>query len=145
MFYFCRNLTDDLEHKQQKMPKARANIYVYSSTLFSGLIFEDEMIGIPRTARYVVRNQVETAEDAEGTSEHQRIQQYAIIRFNFEDEMICIPRTARYVIRFKDKQQKMPKARANIYVYSSTLFSGLIFEDEMICIPRTARYVMHGM
>ena len=34
----------DLEHKQQKMPKARANIYVYSSTLFSGWIFEDEMI-----------------------------------------------------------------------------------------------------
>ena len=66
------------------MPKARANIYVYSSTLFSGLIFEDEMICIPRTARYVVRNQAETAEeDAESTSEHQRIQQYAIFRFNF--------------------------------------------------------------
>ena len=41
------------------MPKARANIYVYSSTPFSGLIFEDEMICLPRTARYVVRNQAE--------------------------------------------------------------------------------------
>ena len=82
------------------MPKARANIYVYNSTLFSGLIFENETIRIPRTARYVVRNQAETAEDAESTSEHQRIQQYAIFRF-FEDEMICIPQTARYVIRFK--------------------------------------------
>ena len=71
----------DLNHKQQKMPKARANIYVYSSTLFSGLIFEDEMICIPRTARYVVRNQAETAEDAERTSEHQRLHQYAMFRF----------------------------------------------------------------
>ena len=34
----------EIKHKQQKMPKARANINVYSSTLFSGLIFEDEMI-----------------------------------------------------------------------------------------------------
>ena len=33
-------------------------------------------------ARYVVRNQAETAEDAESTSEHQRIQQYAIFRLN---------------------------------------------------------------
>ena len=72
---------------------------VYSSTRFSGLIFEDEMICIPRTARYVVRNQDETAEDAESTREHQRIMQYAIFRFNFEDEMICIARTARYVVR----------------------------------------------
>ena len=60
------------------MPKARANIYAYSSTLFSGLIFEEEMICIPRTARYVVRNQAETAEDAESMSEHQRIQQYSL-------------------------------------------------------------------
>ena len=83
------------------MPKARANIYVYSSALFSGLIFEDEMICIPRTARYVVRSQAEPAEDAESTSEHQRIQQYEFSGLIFEDEMICIPRTTRYVIRFK--------------------------------------------
>ena len=56
------------------------------------------MICIPRTARYVVRNQAETA-DAESTREHQRKMQYAIIRFNFEDEMVCIARTARYVVR----------------------------------------------
>ena len=80
------------------MPKTRANINVYSSTRFSGLSFEDEMICIPRTARYVVRNQAETA-DAESTREHQRKMQYAIIRFNFEDEMVCIARTARYVVR----------------------------------------------
>ena len=64
------------------MPKARANIDVYSSTRFTGLVFEDEMICIPRTAKYVVRNQAETAEDAESTSEHQRMQQYAIFWFN---------------------------------------------------------------
>ena len=44
----------EIKCKWQKMPKARANIYVYSyvysSTQFSGLIFEDEMICIPRTA-----------------------------------------------------------------------------------------------
>ena len=73
----------EIKQKQQKMPKARANINVYSSMRFSGLIFEDEIICIPRTARYVVRNQAETAEDAEITSEHQRIQQYAIFLFNF--------------------------------------------------------------
>ena len=32
-------------------------------------------------ARYVVRNQAETAEDAERTGEHHRIQQRAIFRF----------------------------------------------------------------
>ena len=32
-------------------------------------------------ARYVVRNQAETAEDAESTGEHHRIQQQAIFRF----------------------------------------------------------------
>ena len=76
----------ELKHKQQKMPKARANINVYSSTRLSVFIFEEEMICIPRTARYLVRNQALTAEDAESTSEHQRtqrIQQYAIFRFNF--------------------------------------------------------------
>ena len=32
-------------------------------------------------ARYVVRNQAETAEDAESTGGHHRIQQHAIFRF----------------------------------------------------------------
>ena len=35
-----------------------------------------------RTSRYVLPNQAETAEDAESTSEHQRIQQNAMLRFN---------------------------------------------------------------
>ena len=77
----------EIKQKQQKMPKARAIINIYSSTRFSGLIFEDEMIFIPRTARYVVRNQAETADDAESTSEHQRIQQFAIFRF-FSDFVV---------------------------------------------------------
>ena len=77
----------ELKHKQQKMSKARANMNVHSSTRYSRLIFEDEMIFIPRTARYVVRNQAETADDAESTSEHQRIQQFAIFRF-FSDFVV---------------------------------------------------------
>ena len=32
----------EIKQKQQKMPKARANIYVYIITRFSGLFFEDE-------------------------------------------------------------------------------------------------------
>ena len=56
------------------MRKARANIYVYSGTVFSGLIFEGQMISTPRTARYVLRNQAKTVEDAESTSDHIRIQ-----------------------------------------------------------------------
>ena len=72
----------EMMQKPQKMPKARTNNNAYSSTRFSGLIFEDEMVCIPRTARFVVRNQAEIAEDAESTSDHQRIQQYAIFRFN---------------------------------------------------------------
>ena len=48
MFYFCRN------------HKARANIYVYSSTLFSGVILETKklysMVMIPGTAWYVIWN-----------------------------------------------------------------------------------------
>ena len=55
----------------------------YSSTRFSGSIFEDEMICIPRTARYVMGIKAETAEDATSTSEHERIQQCAIFRFYF--------------------------------------------------------------
>ena len=73
----------EIKQKQQKMPKARANINVYSSTIFSSLTFEDEMIRIPRTARYVIWFKAWTAEDAKSTSEHLRIQQYAIFRFNF--------------------------------------------------------------
>ena len=69
--------------QKHKMPKARANINVYSSTRFSGLIFEDERICIPRTASYLTGIKAETAEDAKNTSEHERIQQYAIFRFNF--------------------------------------------------------------
>ena len=63
----------EIKQKQQKMPEARANINVYSSTRFFGLIFEDEMICIPRTARYVMGIKAETAEDAKSTSEHERI------------------------------------------------------------------------
>ena len=32
----------EIKQKQRKMPKARANIYVYSITRFFGLFFEDE-------------------------------------------------------------------------------------------------------
>ena len=56
-----------------------------STTLCSSSISHD-VICIPRTARYVIRNQAETAQDAESTSENLRIQQRAFFRFIFEDE-----------------------------------------------------------
>ena len=59
-----------------------------STTLCSWLIPHD-VICMPRTARYVIRNQAETAEDAESTSEHLRIQQYAIFRFIFSRRKTC--------------------------------------------------------
>ena len=59
-----------------------------STTLCSWSISHD-VICIPRTARYVIRNQAETAEDAESTSEYLRIQQYAIFRFIFWRRKNC--------------------------------------------------------
>ena len=56
VYHELQGMWYDLKHKQQKMPKARANFYVYSSTLFSGLMFEDEIVCIPRTARYVMHD-----------------------------------------------------------------------------------------
>ena len=53
------------------------------STTWCSWSISHDVICIPRTTRYVVRNQAETAEDAESTSDHQRIQQYAIFRFNY--------------------------------------------------------------
>ena len=43
------------KHKKQKMPKERANIYVYSSTPFFGLIFEDEKT-VPSSSELGHRN-----------------------------------------------------------------------------------------
>ena len=69
MFYCCRNLTDVCLLKQgvSRYPPPPTR---------PGRILENNI------ARYVVRNQAETAEDAESTSELQRIQQYAIFRFS---------------------------------------------------------------
>ena len=64
----CRNLTDVCQLKQG------GSRYPHPPTR-PGRILENNF------ARYVVRNQAETAEDAESTSEHQRVQQYDIFRF----------------------------------------------------------------
>ena len=68
MFYFCRNLTEVCLLKQggSRYPPPPTR---------PGRILENNI------ARYVVRNQAQTAEGAESTSEHQRIQQHAIFRF----------------------------------------------------------------
>ena len=74
-----------------------------STTLCSWLMSHD-VICIPRTARYVIRNQVWTTEGAESTSEYILIQQYAIFllnlwRRNYMYTTNCQVRTARYVVR----------------------------------------------
>ena len=67
MFYCCRNLTDVCLLKQGR------SRYAPPPTR-QGRILENNI------ARYVVRNQAETAEDAESTGEHHRMQ-HAIFRF----------------------------------------------------------------
>ena len=102
-----------------------------SITLCSWSIPHD-VICIPRTDRYVIRKQAETAQDTESTSEHLRIEQYAIFRFIFEDEklyrMTCTKNDSNWMIC----QVRETK--------STTLWSSSISHD-VICIPRTARYV----
>ena len=68
MFYCSRNLADVCLLKQggSRYP---------SPPTQPGRILENNI------ARYVVRNQAGTAEDAESTGEHHRIQQQAIFRF----------------------------------------------------------------
>ena len=53
------------------------------STAWYSWSMSHDVICIQRTAMYVIRNQAETAEDAESTSEHIRIRQYAIFQFDF--------------------------------------------------------------
>ena len=81
---------------------------------------------VPRTARYVIRNQAETAEDAESTSEHLRIQQYAIFLFNFWRRKGCTvwyalklilnEWSARYVIR-NQPHDVLHRSHMTWYVY----------------------------
>ena len=74
MFYCCRNITDVCLLKQggSRYPPPRTR---------PGRILEKNI------ARYVVRTQAETAEDAENTGEHHRIQQHAIFR-SFPDFVV---------------------------------------------------------
>ena len=147
------------------MPKARANINVYSSTRCSGLILEDEMICIPRAARYVIRIKANNrrCQKHERTSTYTAMREFPVWLLNTKKlyRMMMIPGTQPHDVhdrshtmwyvynelrgmwyQIKQEQQKMPKARASINVYSSTRCSGLILEDEMTFIPRTARYVI---
>ena len=69
MFYCCRNLTDVCLLKQggsRYPPPLRTR---------PGRILENNI------ARYMVGNQAETAQDAESTGEHHRIEQHVIFRF----------------------------------------------------------------
>ena len=52
---------------------------------------------IYNTDRYVIRSQAETTEDAESTTEHVRIEQYAIFRFIFSRRKNCIKWTICHV------------------------------------------------
>ena len=71
-----RGMWYQIKQKQQKIPKARANIHVYSSTPCSGLIIEDEMICIPRTARYVIRIKA----NSRRCQKHERTSTYTAVR-----------------------------------------------------------------
>ena len=71
-----RDMWYQIKQKQEKMAKARANINVYSSTPSSGLIVEDEMICIARTARYVIRIEA----NSRRCQKHERRSTYTAVR-----------------------------------------------------------------
>ena len=105
-----------------------------NSTTWCSWSISHDVICIRRTARYVVPNKAETG-DAESTSEHQRVQQYAIFRFNSWRRNDMYTTNCQVCDTNWSKQQKMPKARANINVHSSARFrSGLIFEYEKTAV-----------
>ena len=91
-----------IKQKQEKMPKARANINVYRSTPSSILILEDEMIC---TARYVIRVQA----NSRRCQKHERTSTYTAVRAFVPVEFLnskilqlyrmMIPGTAWYVER----------------------------------------------
>ena len=119
----------EIKQKQHNIPKARANIYVYGSTRFSGIFwirknctvwYAQKMIQIEWSARYVIRNQSHYVHDRS----HMMWYVYHELPGMWYE--------------IKQKQHKMPKAQANIYVYRSTRFSRLFFEDE-----KTTPYHMH--
>ena len=72
--------------QQKKMPKVRANINVYSSTRFSGLIFEDEKTvpydddaSLFRATERPIHAKTELKHKERGTQHCQRV--FAKVRF----------------------------------------------------------------
>ena len=75
------------------------------------------MTSIPRTARYVVRNQAETAEDAESTGENHRIPQHAIFRF-FPDLSCLTVSFSCGVVYSRVKRTPESEKRGRMYISS---------------------------
>ena len=94
------------------MRKARANIYVFSSTRFSGFNFWRW------NDLYTTNCQVcgtKSSRNSRRCRKHERTPTYTAVRYVYHE----LP-GVWYEIEFK--RQKMPKARATIYVYSYVLW-----------------------
>ena len=74
------------------------------------------MICIPRTARYVVRNQSETAEDTESTSEHQRIQQYGFSGFSLILSCLTVSFSCGIVYSRGKRTPESEKKQVSVYI-----------------------------
>ena len=139
------------------------------STTWCSWSISHDVICKPRTARYVVRNQAETAEDAESTSEHQRIQQYGIFWFNFwrrknctvwwwyqELHVMCYELkhkiTAWYVVRSQAETAEDAESTSELQCIQQYAIFRFNFWRRKNCtvwyalkmIPGTARYVIRN-
>ena len=83
-------------------------------------------------ARYVVRNQAETAEDAESTSEHHRIQQHAI--FGFFLILSCLTVSFSCGIVYSRVQRTPESEKNKTYVY---LIKRKIKKKMLVYVPCT--------
>ena len=99
----CRNLTDVC------LLKPGGSLYPPPRTR-PGRILENNF------ARYVVRNQTETAEDAESTSEHQRLQQYAISGFPLNLSCLMVSFSCVLVYSLGNRTPESENKQTSVYL-----------------------------
>ena len=132
----------EIKEKQHKIPKARANIYVYSSTRFSGLLLKTKtryrMICTKNDSNWMICQVCET-------------KQTTLCSWSISHDVICIPRPASYVIRnqphdvihMETERPRVKNSRCRHISWMKVFIVGLInhvwYALEMI--PGTAWYV----
>ena len=118
MWYVHDELRDmwyQIKQKQEKMAKARAK-KVYSSTPSSGVIVEDEMICIARTASYVKRIEA----NSRRLQKHERRSTYTAVRAFLP---VCFHHFSNYssTPTYVVVVLSMGKANEEMYIYLSLI------------------------